>query len=569
MPPGETAQLGPLIRRFRLAAGLSQEELAERSGISARAVSDLERGLRSAPRPESLRMLADGLALNDDERAALLVAARPELREQTTDSSHSNRPAADRPTTLPLAARPLPIPSDALIGRDEDIEQTVALLMSEQVRLVTLTGPGGVGKTRLALAVASLVTAGFVDGVVFVDLSALTRSDQVVPAITNALGIAVDPQLPSHDALLATLRERSLLLVLDTFEHLLDAAPLLSELLPACPSVNILATSRVRLRLRGEHVVPVPPLPVPATPTAESEATLDALSINPAVQLFVDRAAEAAFGFELDEHNAAAIAEICRRLDGLPLAIELAAARVGLFPPAALLERLTQRLSALTVGARDAPARQRTLRDAIAWSYDLLGPSEQTVFRRLSVFTGGFTIDAAGAVAGESGIDLPSAIETLAESSLLTHSHSAAEEPRFAMLDTIHEFAASALTQSDEATAIQRRHADWCIQIAELAGVDLLMGRNEMPWYRTLDAEQANLRTAIDVLLETGDRSGVSRLLAGSVYYWAHRPYPRDLRRWLDAALPVNVEPEDDAGVFALWLLVWADGDARRSRQCC
>ncbi|MFL5759950.1 MAG: ATP-binding protein [Thermomicrobiales bacterium] len=452
----------------------------------------------------------------------------------------------------------MPVPPNPLIGRDQDIAQIADLLLSEPVRLVTLTGPGGVGKTRLALAVARQVSVAFGDGVAFVDLAPLTRPDQVEPTITHALGIAVDARLPVRDALLASLRDRSLLLVLDTFEHLLDGGPLLSEFLPACPSVKVLASSRVRLRLRGEHVYPVLLLPVPAPPSDESTASLAELSSNAAVQLFVDRAVEAAFGFTLDAHNAAAIAGICRRLDGLPLAIELAASRVGLLPPKTLLERLTHRLPALTAGARDAPARQRTLRDAIAWSYDLLGPSEQTVFRRLSVFAGGFSLDAAEAVTGDPGLDVPPAIEMLAESSLLSLSLAAADEPRLTMLDTIHEFAASVLGQSDEATAMHRRHADWCIQLAERAGVDLRIGRNWTAWYRTLDEEQANLRAAIDYLLGSGDRAGVIRLLTESSYYWSDRPYPRDLRQWLNAAMAGNAESPDEAGVTALWQLAWA-----------
>jgi predicted ATPase/transcriptional regulator with XRE-family HTH domain len=560
MPATETSQLGHLIRRFRLAAELSQEELAERAGVSARAVSDMERGLRTAPRLETVRMLADGLALEGTERANLLAAARPELRDEDDATPTRPRTSSAQSTTLPLAPRPLPVPPDPLIGRDQDVEQIGTLLMSERVRLVTLTGPGGVGKTRLSLAVAAQISPGFVDGVAFVDLSFLTRSDQVEPAIVSALGIPVDPRLPSHHALLATLRERSLLLVLDTFEHLLDAAPLLSELLPACPAVKILATSRVRLRLRGEHVVLVQPLPVPVPSGDNSAGAVDRLSHNPAVQLFIDRAQEASFGFALDVQNATAIAGICRRLDGLPLAIELAASRVGLLPPAALLERLGHRLPALTGGARDAPLRQQTLRDAIAWSYDLLRPAEQAVFRRLSVFAGGFALDAAEAVAGDAGIDLPAAIETLAESSLLSPSREAADDPRFTMLDTIHEFAASLLEQSGESASVQRRHADWCIEMAEVAGEELDNCRNEMTWFRKLDAEQANMRSAIDFLLGSGDGAGITQLLGETAGYWTDRPYPLDIRHWLETAIPIAPESPEDSSVRALFLLAWSAG---------
>ena len=355
------------IRTLRLRAGLSQEELAERAGVSARAVSDRERGLRKSPRPETLRLLAEALRLSESERARFFAAAHPEIE---IDRRPSTEPPAAA-TAIPLAIRPLPIPPDELIGRESDIAAIGELLQDEGARLVTLTGPGGVGKTRLSLAVADRFQRHWAEGAAFVDLAPLAHAEEIAPAIAHSLGLTLESRSPASETVPAVLRDRSLLLILDNLEHLLDASAWIAMLVAEAHRLAVLVTSRVHLRIRGEHVYPVAPLSVPVDPDGRAGISAAGALHSPAVQLFQDRARQGGYGFVLDDSNAAAVAELCRRLDGLPLAIELAASRVGVLSPESLLDRL----QTLSGGHRDSPERQQTLQHAIDWSYDLLDPA--------------------------------------------------------------------------------------------------------------------------------------------------------------------------------------------------
>ncbi len=534
------------IRSLRLRAGLSQEELAERAGVSARAISDMERGLRKNPRPETLRLLSAALQLSEAERAHFFAAANPGIGN---DQQRAAMPPAT--TTIPLAIRPLPIPPDELVGREADIGAIGALMHDECARLVTLTGPGGVGKTRLALAVAERLQYRWTEGAAFVDLAPLENADRVAPAIALALGLTFDACCPAPDTVMEALRDRSLLLVLDNMEHLLAASAWISQIVAEAHHLTVLVTSRGRLRIRGEYAYQVAPLAVPSEGEAREGLSAAELLQSPAVQLFRDRARQTGYGFVLDDRNAPVVAELCRRLDGLPLAIELAASRVGLLPPESLLDQL----ATLSGGHRDSPDRQQTLQQAIDWSYDLLDPATQTVYRRLAGFTGGFTLDAAEAVAGDPEIDVLISIGTLVENSLLTPVPGA-RVPRFTMLETIHRDAEARLERSDEASVIRRRHANWLISLVEAAGIDMLFSRNSRDWYARLDAELANLRRAVAFLIESGDEDGVAQVLAAGQIYFVDRLSPDESAWWFEAALPLTVQKPDRARVIALSYLI-------------
>ena len=392
----ERAQFGTLLKHYRAAAALSQEALADQAGLSLDAISALESGRRAGPRLETARRLCDALGLVGEDRALFLAAARPgEQGVATTDepapvarAAHISSPAV---ATHPPAKRlpgifPLPYQRGDLIGRERDVT-TVARLLKQRA-LLTLVGPGGVGKTRLALHVAREVADGFADGVVFVPLASISDPALVGPTIARALGLSDWDAQPLTTALIAPLQSRHLLLVLDNFEQVGEAASLVGDLLVACPRLTVLVTSRTPLHLSVEQEFSVPPLAVP-TLVEVAARQIATLQNVPAVTLFVARAQRIDPDFALAPENAGAVAEICRRLDGLPLALELAAARVKILSPVALLARLEQRLSLLTDGPRDLPARQQTLRNTIAWSYSLLSEADQILFARLGVFVGG------------------------------------------------------------------------------------------------------------------------------------------------------------------------------------
>jgi predicted ATPase/DNA-binding CsgD family transcriptional regulator len=441
----------------------------------------------------------------------------------------------------------LPAPLTPLVGRERESAAVCALLHRLEVRLVTLTGTGGIGKTRLAVHVATEVLADFPDGVCFVSLAPLSDPTLIIPTIAQALDVKESGVSPLPDLLIADLRDKHLLLCLDNFEHLLPAAPQLTNLLTVCPHLTILVTSRAMLHVLGEHVFPVPPLAVPdltqLPPTAET------LPDYAAVALFLQRAQAVQPTFQLTSTNARPLAELCTRLEGLPLAIELAAARVTLFPPQALLARLSQRLHLLTSGTRDVPARQQTLRNTIAWSYHLLAEEEQHLFRRLAIFVGGCTLEAVEAICEALGDETGKVFEgvaSLIENSLLQQTEPEGEEPRLRMLETIREYALEVLSANGEFETTQQAHAAYYLSLAEQAEAELV-GPRQARWLERLEREYDNLRAALTWGLEPGTGQEVEhrlelalRLGGALEEFWIPQWHLSEGRTFLEQALAAS-----------------------------
>lgn len=466
-------------------------------------------------------------------------------------------PATPPPTE---SRSPLPHLPTSFVGRRAETEAVRALLSQPDVRLVTLTGPGGVGKTRLGLEVAGDMAEAFEHGVHWVNLAPLRDPERVLPAIAQALDVRERGGDSLQESLSAYLRDKRLLLLLDNFEHLLPAASILSALLASAPRLRVLVTSRASLHLRGEHEYPVPPLPVPEEADFASPNRLGEVA---AVRLFVERARSVRSDFALTPENTADVTDIVRRLDGLPLAIELSAARSKLLPPRLILDRLADRLALLTGGPRDLPPRQQTIRSVIDWSYGLLAPDEQRLFARLGVFVDGFTLAAAEEIcdSGDGG-DVLEGIAALLDHSLLRQEAAPYGQPRFGMLGTIRAYALERLGEADEQERLRRRHAAFYSDLAAEIQPRFYSDEGEV-WLDRLETEHGNLSSAVEWSLSSPeDRERGWRILLDLTWMWYRRGYLTEARRWYEKAIEQTASLGDslmrglilnNAGMVAMW----------------
>jgi predicted ATPase/transcriptional regulator with XRE-family HTH domain len=575
-----------LLRRARIAAGLTQEILAERAGSSIRTIQDLERGAHR-PQRQTVQRLARALGLSGSDQAAFEASALPLPRHRRIVAIHS-RPALSLqpPPTSPRVLGNLPVPLTRFIGRTVELAAVKDLLRREPEtsRLVTLVGAGGCGKTRLALRVAADLQSAYRDGVWLAELTPIGGSDLVVSAIAASLGVREQPGQPFLTTVIEHLQTKRLLLVVDNCEHLITAcAPVLQGLLRSCRDLQILATSRQLLGIPGEIIWRVPSLGLPETGSDVLKRG-DAASVvhdYDAVRLFVERARAMQPDFALTDRNLASVVQICQRLDGIPLAIELAAARVRVLAVAQIAYRLDDRFNLLTGGGVTVPVRQQTLRATVDWSYDLLSPTERALFRRLAVFAGGCTLEATVAVGteglgardwglgsdireGVAGSPSPSALDlltALVDRSLVQVQKSDGEA-RYFLLDTIRQYAWEKLDQANELDATRTRHLEWCRAFASRVRAES-QEKQRRYWLDLLECENANFRAALEWSKLSPERIDAGLQLAAVLTdFWRYRIYIVEGRRHLTDLLArtnpmVTNRSRAEALREAAWLAFW------------
>jgi predicted ATPase/transcriptional regulator with XRE-family HTH domain len=566
---GQTS-FGTWLRERRKALDLTQDQLALRIGCSFETIRKIESGVRR-PSRQVAELLAEVLAIPEEQQAEFVRFARVEYRDDAAEIGTAST-SVHRPHAPPIN---VPAQRTSFVGRKPVVASVVAVLSRPSVRLLTLNGPPGIGKTRIAMQVANDIAGSFGGGVAFIPLASITDPALVPVAIGQVLGAKHTSQVTALEQVKGFLRSKEMLLVLDNFEQVQDAGHFVGEILDSCPGVKMLVTSRAALRVYGEHQFHVPTLEMPAQ---ASVATAEALDRYEATSLFVQRASVAAPDYTIPDEMAPVVAAICRRLDGLPLAIELAAARVATLSPRAILERLDSRLRLLSMSSLDLPPRQRTLRGAIDWSHNLLDAEQKIFFRRMSVFSGGATLDAiegicgslASASEGEAYADIVDSITALIDNSLLRREEQVGVDPRFSMLPTIQEYAQEQLAASGEEVPVRRQHATYYLQMAEESETQLTSPRRAK-WVRRLGAEQDNLREAISwCRSDKGDADLGLQLVGAWGWYWHFSGYGLSARSMVEETLRQAGEGRHDVlgarALFTAGMLAFREGDLHSAR---